>query len=160
MDLSKIMNPVTAAHVHLVLCHFPIMAILMGLGWLAFGLWRGSRDIQKAALAMFVLAAVVAVPLYLTGGPAAGAVKGLPGFSERILEQHQEAAGVTLAGCIVLGIVALAGLIHFRGRAVAGWFSVALLAGALVAGGLVVWAAHLGGQIRHSEIRAEDAPSE
>jgi hypothetical protein len=154
------MNPVTAAHVHLALCHVPIMAILFGLGWLAFGVWRGSRDIQKAALAMFVMAAVLAVPLYLTGGTAAGVIKGLPGYSDHILEQHQAAAGVTLAGCIVLGIVALAGLILFRGRVVAGWFGVLLLAGALVVGGLIVWTANLGGQIRHSEIRPYDAQTE
>jgi hypothetical protein len=154
------MNPVTAAHIHLALCHVPIMAILFGLGWLAFGVWRGSRDIQKAALVMFVLAAVLAVPLYLTGGTAAGVIKGLPGYSDHILEQHQAAAGVTLAGCIVLGIVALAGLILFRGRVVAGWFGVLLLAGALVVGGLIVWTANLGGQIRHSEIRPYDAQTE
>jgi len=71
------------------------MAILMAwAGWPR--LWRGSRDIQKAALACS-FAGVLAVPLYLTGGPAAGAVKGLPGFSDRILEQHQDAAGATLA---------------------------------------------------------------
>jgi uncharacterized membrane protein YGL010W len=154
------MNPVTAAHIHLALCHVPVMAILFGLAWLAFGLWRGSRDIQKAALVMFVAAAILAVPLYLTGGIAAGVVKGLPGFSDHILEQHQAAAGVTLAGCIVLGIVALAGLIFFRGRAVTGWFGVLLLAGALVAGSLVIWTANLGGQIRHSEIRPFDAQTE
>ena len=154
------MNPVTAAHIHLALCHVPIMAILFGLGWLAFGVWRGSRDIQKAALVMFVVAAVLAVPLYLTGGTAAGVVKGLPGFSDHILEQHQAAAGVTLAGCIALGILALSGLILFRSRAIANWFSLLLLASALVAGGLILWTASLGGQIRHSEIRAYDAQTE
>jgi uncharacterized membrane protein len=154
------MNPVTAAHIHLVLCHVPIMAILFGLGWLAFGVWRGSRDIQKAALVMFVVAAVLAVPSYLTGGAAVGVVKGLPGFSDHIQEQHQAAAGVALAGCIMLGIVALAGLILFRGRAIADWFAVLLLAGALVVGSLMLWTANLGGQIRHSEIRAYDVQTE
>jgi len=154
------MNPVTAAHLHLVLCHVPVLAILFGLGWLAYGVWQGSRDIQKAAMAMFVLAAGLAVLLYLTGGTAAGVVKGLPGFSDHILEQHQAAAGVTLAGCIVLGIVALAGLILFRGRAIASWFGLLLLAGALVVGCLVIWTAGLGGQIRHSEIRPYDAQTE
>jgi uncharacterized membrane protein len=153
------MNPVTAAHIHLVLCHVPVLTILFGLGWLAFGVWRGSQDIQKAALGMFVVAAVLAVPSYLTGEPAAGAIKGLPGFSERIMEQHQAAAGVALAGCIALGIVALAGLL-FRGRAVTGWFGVLLLAGALVVVVLVARTANLGGQIRHSEIRAYDAQTE
>ncbi len=154
------MNPITAAHIHLALCHVPIMAILFGLGWLAFGVWRGSRDIQKAALVMFVVAAVLAVPLYLTGGTASGVVKGLPEFSDHILEQHQAAAGVTLASCIVLGILALAGLVFFHGKTVANWFGILLLAGALMVGGLVTWTANLGGQIRHSEIRAYDAQTE
>ena len=154
------MNPVTAAHVHLALCHVPVMAILFGSGWLAFGMWRGSRDIQKAAFVMFVVAAVLAVPLYLTGGTAVGVIKGLPGFSDHILERHQAAAVVTLAGCIVLGIVALAGLIFFRSRTVTNWYGVLLLAGALVVGSLVIWTANLGGQTRHSEIRAYDAQTD
>lgn len=100
------------------------------------------------------------MPLYLTGGTAAGVVKGLPGFSDHILEQHQAAAGVTLAGCIVIGIAALAGLLVFRGRIIANWFGILLLAAALVVGGLVTWTANLGGQIRHSEIRAYDAQTD
>jgi len=154
------MNPVTAAHIHLFLCHVPVITIVFGLGWLAFGLWRGSQEIQKAALGMFIVAAVLAVPSYLTGEPAAGTIKGLPGFSERILEQHQAAAGVALASCIALGIVALAGLIHFRGRVVTGWFSVLLLVAALVVGVLIARTANLGGQVRHSEIRPYDAQAE
>jgi uncharacterized membrane protein len=154
------MNPVTAAHFHLLLSHAPVAAIFFGFGLLAYGVWRGSRDIQKAALALFVAAAVLAVPSYLTGEPGAGVIKGLPGVSDRIMEQHQAAAGVTLAGCVALGIVALAGLIVFRGKTVTGWFGILLLAGALLAGGLMTWTANLGGQIRHSEIRAPQAGTE
>jgi hypothetical protein len=154
------MNPLTAAQIHLALCHVPVMAILFGLIWLVFGIWRGSQDIQKAALAMFVAAAILAVPLYRTGGTAAGVIKGLPGFSDPILEQHQAAAGVALAGCILMGIVALSALILFRSRAIGNGFRLLLLAGALVAGSLVIWTASLGGQIRHSEIRAAEVQTE
>ena len=136
------------------------MAILFGLGWLAYGVWRASRDIQKASLGMFVLAAVLVVPLYFAGGSAAGVVKGLPGFSDRLLEQHQAAPGVTLAGCLVLGILALAGLILFRGRAIATWFNLLLLAGALLASSLAIWTASLGGQVGHVEIRAGEVQTE
>jgi hypothetical protein len=152
------MNPITAAHLHLLLSHVPVTVILMGAGWLAFGLWRQSREVQKAALAMFVVAALLAVPSYLTGEPASGAIKGMPGFSDRVLESHQAAAGVALGGCIALGIAALAGLVHYRGRTVVAWFSLLVLVGAIAVGGLVAWTAHLGGQIRHSEIRLEEAP--
>lgn len=154
------MNPVTAAHFHLLLSHVPVMAIFFGLAMLALSWWRGSRDLQKAALGMFVLAALLAAPSYLTGEPAAGAIKGLPGFSDHLLEQHQAAAGVALAGCIVLGVVALAGLILFRGRVVASWLVTMLLTGALLVGILAARTANLGGQIRHPEIRPYDAPTE
>jgi len=154
------MNPVTAAHLHLLLSHVPVMAIIFGLAGLAFGWWRSSREIQKAALAMFVVAALLAAPSYLTGEPATGAVKGLPGFSDHLVEQHQAAAGVALAGCIVLGVVALAGLILSRGRAVATWLGIVLLTGALLVGILVARTSNLGGQIRHPEIRPYDTPTE
>jgi len=130
------------------------MGILFGLGWLVFGLWRRSRELQKVALVMFVVAAVLAVPLYLTGEPGVGVLKGLPGFSDRVLEQHEASAGAALAGCIVLGILGLTGHILFRGRALRGGFAVLLLLVALLVGSLMAWTANLGGQIRHSEIRA------
>ncbi len=88
------MNPVTTAHIHLILSHVPVMAVLFGLGLLAFGMWRESQDIQKAALGTFIAAALLAVPSYLTGEPASGTIKGLPGYSEHILERHQASAGL------------------------------------------------------------------
>ena len=149
------MSPVSAAHIHLVLCHVPFMAILFGLVWLTFGLWRGSRDIQMMALVMFVVPAILAVLLNRTGGAAMSTIKGLPELSDQVLEQHQAAAGMTLAGCFALGIMALAGLILFRSRTIPGWFGALLLACGLVVGGLVGWTANLGGQVRHSEIRLQ-----
>jgi hypothetical protein len=149
----KRMNPVTAAHVHLLLGHVPVVALLFGAIWLALGVWRGSQEVQQAALGMFTLAAALTVPLYLTGQPATGLIKGLPGSSDRILEQHEAAAGVALAACLGLGLVAVGGLIHCRGRRVAKWLVFALLVGSLATGGLMMWTANLGGQIRHSEIR-------
>jgi len=60
---------------------------------------------------------------------------------------------------VVLGVAALGGLILFRrGRALPVWFSVSLLVAALIVSGLMAWVANLGGQIRHSEIRADNSP--
>ncbi len=149
------MNPVTAAHIHLILCHIPAVVMLLGFGVLAFGWLRRNPEVQNVAVAMFIFAALVAVPLYLTGGHALGIIKGLPGTSDRVLERHQAAAGITLAAAILLGVLALAGAGLFRRRTLATWFNLLLLAGALVAGGLMIWTGGLGGQIRHSEIRPD-----
>ena len=147
-----------AAYVHICLSHAPAVITLMGFALLAFGVWRKSEDIKRSALGILVFAGLTVIPLYLTGGPAADAVKGLPGFADRILDQHQAIAAATLAGSLLIAMTAAAGLSFFRReRSIAGWLSTLVLAGALVMGGLLAWTAHLGGQIRHSEIRASGA---
>jgi len=129
------------------------MAILFALALLIIGLWRGNSEDQKIALVTLVAAAVFTLTLYLTGKPASGAVKGLPEFVDTILERHQAAAGLAMAGCSVLGVVALAGLLLFLGRTIARWFGITMLFAAVIVGLILMWTAKLGGQIRHSEIR-------
>lgn len=154
------MNPITAAHLHLALCHVPILAIFFGGACLSAARWRASRDLQEAALLMFVFGALLAVPLYLTGASAAGLIRGLPGFSDHLLERHQAASGLALAATVVLGLAAMGSWALSRGRALAGGLQLALLILAVAAGGLGVWTAGIGGQVRHSEIRPYDAQGE
>jgi hypothetical protein len=53
------------------------------------------------------------------------------------------------------GVVALAGLILFRrAEKLPGWIVAATLVFSLATSGLMGWTANLGGQIRHTEIRA------
>ena len=148
-----------ATHLHLMLNHIPVLGVAFGLGLLLFGLWRKSDELKKTALGVFILVALAGTPVYLTGEPAEDGVKGLPGVSKPITEQHEGAAGAAFTGVVVLGVVALAGLILFRrGRALPAWFSLSLLAVSLIVSGLMAWTANLGGQIRHSEIRADNSP--
>lgn len=143
-----------SVHFHLILNHVPVLGTAFGLGILAFGLWRRSETIKQLALLLFTVAALAAVPVYATGEPAEDAVEGLPGVASGLVERHEEAAGVALGGVLALGAFALFGLAVFRReRPVAAWFGVTSLAGAFVVSGLLAWAANLGGQIRHSEIR-------
>ncbi len=148
-----------ATHLHLMLNHLPVLGTAFGLGLLLFSLWRKSTELKKAALGVFVIVALAAVPVYLTGEPAEDGVESLPGVSKSIMEQHEEAAGAAFTGVVVLGVAALGGMILFRGgRALPVWFSVSSLVAALIVSGLMAWVANLGGQIRHSEIRAGNSP--
>ncbi len=141
-------------HLHLLLNHLPVVGTLCGFGLLAFALWRRSTDLKRAALGVLVISALVAIPAYMTGEPAEDGVKGLPGISRALIEQHEEAAGVALGGLLTVGVAALAGLIWFRGsRLMPAWFGVITLIGALIVTGLMAWTANLGGQVRHTEIR-------
>jgi len=147
-----------AAHAHLMLNHVPVLGLAFGLGLLAFGVWRKNDVLKKTALTLFVIAAMVAVPVYLTGEPAEDLAKPLPGVSEAILEQHEETAVYAFAGMVAVGILALGGLLRFRaGKLVPASFAWVVLALSLVVSGVMAWTANLGGQVRHSEIRAGGA---
>ena len=144
-----------ATHLHLILNHLPVLGTAFGLGLLLFGLWRKSSELKKTALGVFVLVALAAVPVYLTGEPAEDGVESLPGVSKPFIERHESAAGAALTGAVVLGVASLGGLICFRrGRLLPAWFSISLLVPAVIVSGLMVWTASLGGQVRHTEIRA------
>jgi hypothetical protein len=76
-----------------------------------------------------------------------------------VFHQHDDAAGFAFTGSAIVGVLALSGLIGFRGgKPVKKWFSALMLAGAIGVAGLMIWTANLGGQIRHTEIRSGIAP--
>src|SRR5689334_14228815 len=104
-----------APHLHLLLNHVPVLGTIFGLGLLAFAMVRRDPPLQRVACGVFVLAALLAVPAYLTGEPAEATVKGLPGVVDQLIERHENAAGVALGGVIALGLAALAGMLRFRG---------------------------------------------
>lgn len=144
-----------ATHLHLMLNHIPVLGTAFGLGLLVFALFRKSEELKKAAFGVFVIVALLAVPVYLTGEPAEDVAKPLPGVSKPLIEQHEEAAAVAFTGVVVLGVGALAGLIVFRrGKVVPAWFGSVMLVASLFVSGLMAWTANRGGQIRHTEIRS------
>jgi uncharacterized membrane protein len=145
------MNP---AHLHLVLNHFPVVGLVFALAFLAWGVFRRNQSITKAGFAALVAVALLAIPAFLTGEPAEEIAEGLPGVAHSIIEQHENAAKAALVATLAAGIAALAGLWFSRGKAVGAWCSSSALLLSLVAAGLMAWTANLGGQVRHTEIRA------
>jgi hypothetical protein len=153
-------NNMNGAHLHLLINHVPVLGTLFGLALLAFGLGKRGDELQKAAFGTFVIVALAAVATYLTGEPAEDFIKGLPGVSRPLISRHDDAAGIALGGAIALGVLALGGLIWFRGgRPIRSWFSTLALAAAVLVTGLMAWTANLGGQIRHPEIRPNALPA-
>ncbi len=143
------------AHIHLALSHVPVIGLLIVLLLLAVARLRRSPELTRASYMLLVLMAASAVVVYLTGEPAEELVENLSGFSEAIVEEHEEVALIATIGTVVLGLVALVGLIRFRGPRIApAWYGRGVVLLALLMGGVIAWTANLGGQIRHSEIRA------
>ena len=141
-------------HVHLVLNHVPVLGTLFGVLLLLASGIRRSDELKRAALALFMLAALAAIPPYLTGESAEERIEQLPGGSESILEKHEDAALGAIVTLEILGVVSLGG-IFLVGRTIplAKAVVTAVLLLSMATAGLMTRTANLGGQIRHSEIR-------
>ena len=145
------MNPL---YVHLLLNHIPVIgtagAVLLLLG----ALIARSRDIAVAGLVALVVVALVTIPVFLTGEPAEEHVEHLPGFSRHAIHEHEEAGEWALWGMEIAGVVALGTLILAwrRGGVVPRGATIATLAVAVLALAIVIRAAGLGGDIRHTEV--------
>jgi putative effector of murein hydrolase LrgA (UPF0299 family) len=150
------------AHVHLMLGHLPVVGTIFGVLLLLFALLIKSEELKRVSLGIFVLTALLALPVYFTGEPAENLVEHLPGVTEPLIDEHEDAALFALLMAGGAGVVALAGLILFRrAERLPGWIVGAVLVLSLATSGLMGWTANRGGRIRHTEIRADfKAPPE
>ena len=153
------MLPLSAAQVHLGLNHLPVFAALFALAALAFAAVSGRVAAQRLGLGLVAFAAVSALPVFFSGEGAEEIVEHRPGVSEARIERHEEAAEAALYVLLAAGGLAAAGLLVGRIRPAAPARTVTGLALllTLVAAGMMLQVAHLGGQIRHDEIRAAAA---
>lgn len=145
----------SSAQLHLVLNHFPILGTFFGLLLLLYGLVKKSDAINKASFGSFAITALITIPAFGSGLGATTIVEGLPEVSKTIVEQHQQAALLTLVAIEILGAVAVSSLWSAR-RSPGGrkWLAFVVLILAVLASGLGMWTGSLGGQIRHTEVRA------
>ena len=141
-------------HLHLLLNHVPVIGLILVTLLLAYALLKRSKEVQKLSLWAFVLLALVTIPVFLTGEPAEEVVENLPGVSKPVIESHERAALIAFIAIEVVGGAALILSLLSRRLGKMKWTGTLILALAVTASGLMGWAANLGGQVRHSEIRA------
>jgi len=96
---------------------------------------------------------VAALAVYLTGDGAEDIVKHLPDVSRAIIDRHEDAALVATIAAGAFGLAALVALLLYRTHTPPRWLGRATFLAAFVPVVFMGWAANLGGQIRHTEIR-------
>lgn len=139
---------------HLLLNHVPVIGTWIGAGALIYGLLARREEARRLALGLLVVVALSAVPAFFSGSEAEERAEQLPGVSSAEVSEHEAAATFALGGCLLVGLVAITALLVSRRRPAipTGWL-VAVLVLALWCSAVLARTAHLGGMIRHPEIR-------
>jgi uncharacterized membrane protein len=142
-----------SVQMHLMLTHVPVILSLVGLIMLTVAFFTKNITLTKTSYLLMVIAGIGAIPVYFTGEGTEDAIKNLPGVSETIIEKHEDVAKLAMIAISAAGLAALAALFSFRWQTATRVFRIVVLLLAIASGGLMAQTAHLGGQIRHTEIR-------
>ncbi|MDQ7008494.1 MAG: hypothetical protein Q9Q40_14835 [Acidobacteriota bacterium] len=143
-----------AAWLHLVCAHLvvvlvPVAALLALIARLA-----PSRLMEHTAGALLVLAAVVSAVAYFSGPSALEIIDPQGDLVARQAESHAVAGRIAFSVVVLTGALALVALLQaWQGEAPGPLLLWAVVLAAGAAGATLLWTAHLGGVIRHPEIR-------
>lgn len=144
------MNPV---QLHLAMTHVPVILSIAGFGLLVVAVIRKETLLIKTAYWMLIISAVAALPVYFTGEGTAETLEKLPGISKDSIELHEETAESTVIVTGFVGVLSIMGLFFDKRIRLGRALRLATLLFAFLSSAVLVNVAHLGGQIRHSEIR-------
>jgi uncharacterized membrane protein len=94
---------------HVVLIHFPIAGLIVGVGLDAVGQWSKQRKLADAAYYNLLIAALATVPVLVTGI-----------LAWRFALEGQQVKGILLLhlvfGCASVALICATWLVHFRNR--------------------------------------------
>ncbi len=145
-----------AAQLHLAVNHLPVVGVLIGFFILVTGIFLKQLVVKRTALVVLVFAAITVAPAYLSGEPAEEIVEHKAGVTEALIHAHEESAELSLIfTCIVGGVAALTlALGKMKRENLESKSMMAALGLSIVTFGMLANTAHLGGLIRHDELRS------
>ena len=143
---------ISPVEIHLAANHLPVLGLPFAAALLAAGIAFDNVEWRRAGLWTAALAAAAAWLVAYAGGLAADAVGGAPGIADGDIARHAAAAWAFAWAATAAGGAAAA-VLFASARTPSRRAAAAVLALALLASGLGARAAHLGGLIRHSEVR-------
>ncbi|MBN8666216.1 MAG: hypothetical protein J0M30_01855 [Chitinophagales bacterium] len=144
----------SSVQLHLALTHVPVILSFIAFIILLVSFFIKNETVAKVSYYLLVFASITAIPVFLTGEGAEEAVENLPGVSEAIIEKHEGLAKFALIAISASGLVSLVVLFLSKPQALVRLGKIVILLLAIASSALMLQTAHLGGQIRHTEIRS------
>ncbi len=142
------------AHLHMVVNHFPIIGIILGLGILFTGVLLKNNSVKNTAYGLFIVAAVFAAFSIGTGDGAEEMVEDMPNVGKNIIHIHEEIAEKLAIALYLLGVVSIIGIyLTIKNHSKAKLISFVAIILAIIGVFLAQKTGTTGGEIRHTEIR-------
>ena len=143
------------AHLHMIVNHFPIIGTILALGILITGLILKNNSVKSTAYVLFIVAAIFGVFSMATGEGAEELVEDMPNIGKQIIHEHEELAEKLALLLYVLGAFSLLALfLNFKKNSKEKLVSFFVLGLATAGLFLIQKVGTSGGEIRHTEIRA------
>jgi uncharacterized membrane protein len=144
----------------MVVNHFPIIGTILGLGILITGIILKNNTVKNTAYVLFIVAAIFAAFSMGTGEGAEEMVEDMPSIGKEIIHEHEEMAEKLAIVLYVLGVISIAGLfLNYKKHTKASLISFIALIIAIVGVFCAQQTGTTGGEIRHTEIRANALPT-
>jgi len=148
------------AHLHMVVNHFPIIGTILGLGILITGIILKNNTVKSTSYVLFIVAAIFAALSMGTGEGAEELVEDMPSVGKQIIHEHEEMAKKLAIVLYVLGVISLTGLfLNYKKHAKANLVSFLAVIIGIVAVFFAQQTGTTGGEVRHTEIRVNAAPT-
>lgn len=146
------------AHFHLLVNHLPIIFPIVGVIVIIVGLIAKSEAVKRTAYLIFAIGAMTSIAAMLSGEEAEEVVEKISGVTKNYIERHEETAEVFSILTYILGGLSLIGLwASFKQKSFSNYITILTLVFALVALFFAQQTGTTGGEIRHTEIRAENS---
>ena len=143
-----------AAHIHLMVVHLPVVLCPLVLVLLAWGQLRHNDVYLRQGYTILILCAAAGVVAFYSGPSAFELLQEKLVTERDLVEDHAAIARAAFIVTLVGGVLALQALLQFaQEEPPARWLRTTILMTTLLACYLMAWSAHLGGQIRHPEVR-------
>jgi uncharacterized membrane protein len=147
------------AHLHLVVNHFPIIGLILALGILVAGMILKNNSVKNTAYALFIVSAIFAAFSMGTGEGAEEAVENMPTVGKQIIHEHEEMAEKLALILYLLGVISIGGIyLNIKNHSKAKLVSFIALVVAIVGLYAAIQTGTTGGEVRHTEIRANAVP--
>src|ERR1700722_17005720 len=106
--------PQSWSHLHLLVSVFPSVGLVFVLGLYATAMVTRNEVMQRSCLVAFVILALLALPIYLSGNGSTEVLSKNPKVSQDLMDTHYGWGVAALIALAATGLVALTELLRAR----------------------------------------------